>query len=147
MQNNMTYHTRDVMFPDRPCFINSEANAGNIFLHGVADPVEQSSCWEALSRSVNKEIPLLFFEPEESFTLFIGPYSKPFSPVLITIPLFFKIHFNIILHSVPRSSKRFFSSDFPTKILYRFHFLASYMPRHITRLLISVKSKGREWIA
>jgi hypothetical protein len=71
----LTYHTHDVMFPDSPCFINSEANAGNnVFLHGVADPVEQSSCGEAVSRSVSKEILVLFLDPEESLPCSLAPF-------------------------------------------------------------------------
>lgn len=50
----------------------------------------------------------------------IGPYPEPGETSLQSLSCFHKIHLNIILLSVPRSSKKSFPSGFLTKLLYIF---------------------------
>jgi hypothetical protein len=49
-----------------------------------------------------------------------GLYPEPYNPVHILTPYFFKINFNIILPSTPRSPKRSLHSHFRNKLMSAF---------------------------
>jgi hypothetical protein len=82
--------------------------------------MDQSHSWETDRSSVCQEIPT-FYRTRR----FITPFtSQPpvrivsqINPVNASPSRFLKIHFKIVLPSTPKSFKRFFLSDLPTKTL------------------------------
>ena len=81
--------------------------------------MEQSPFWKSNRSSVSQEFPFILWKPEVLYKMLpTCPCLEPdqSSPCL---PFhFFKIHFNIILPSRPRSFKWFFLSSFSSKPLY-----------------------------
>jgi len=84
--------------------------------------MEQSSFRAANHYSTSQEIPCILWNPKAHYCIY---NCLPPVPILsqtdsVHAPTlqFLKIHLNIILPSMPRSSKWFFPSGFPTKPLY-----------------------------
>jgi len=93
------------------------------------------SPWEAYSHSAG-QIPHLFWQPKVHYCVH---KSTPPVPILTQVnpahtfpPYFLKIHYNIILPSMPRSSMWSLLFKFLTKILHAFVIPAWYMscPSH-----------------
>jgi hypothetical protein len=84
--------------------------------------MEQSPSWEANSCTASQDIPCLLWKPKVHYRV---ENSQPLAPILSQMhavhtfpPYFPKIHSNIVLHFMLRSSKRSPTFGFLTKILY-----------------------------
>ena len=83
--------------------------------------IEQSPSWEAYSSSASQEIPHILWKPKVHYQVYKSP---PLVCILSHInpghfPYYtLKVHINIILPSMPRSTKCFSPSGFSTKTLY-----------------------------
>jgi hypothetical protein len=99
---------------------------GNI--QELTKTMDQSPAWEANSYSADQEIPRRLRNPKIHYRVHKSPH-QPTVPILSQMhplhifPLYFpKIHFNIILPSMPTSSEWSLPFRFLTKILYTFLF-------------------------
>jgi hypothetical protein len=96
----------------------------------VSNSVEQSFCWDIYGCSASQERPLISQNPKVNYRVH---GSKPLvhvgrhtNPKLTLTSCFFKIHFNISISSVSRSSK------WPLPFRFPMHFSSlcpSYSPR------------------
>ena len=72
--------------------------------NGIALPVnyiDRSPCWEAVSFSARQEFTRILWNPQQSGTCCCPGQLNPFRALC-----FLNVHFNIVLPSTPRSSKR-----------------------------------------
>jgi hypothetical protein len=105
----------------------------------VTNPMEQSPPSETNTHSSRQEIPLPLWNQKVHYRVHRNP---PLVPILsqvnpVNFPHYFsKINSNIIIPSVPTSSRGLFPSGFPTKSLYSRLFHACYILRtsHLTWL-------------
>ena len=97
----------------------------------ISHSMKQSPSSEANRSSASEDIPCILWDPEGSLSheqdLATCPYPEPHQSSKRSPIYFFKIHFNFIFPSIPRSYKYFLSSDFHTRSLY-VPLLSSYVP-------------------
>ena len=111
--------------------------------------MEQGPFSEADSSTVSKEIHNISRRPNVHYRVHNSPPFVPIlrqiSPVHVTLSSFFKIYFNIILPSLPRSSKWSFSFLFPHQKPLFIYFLAyaCYIPRQYRPPFLCYISKAK----
>jgi len=88
-----------------------------ILTYLLTHSMEQSPCWEANWFSASQEIPLIVWNLKVRYHIHMCPWPVPFlsqlDPVHALTSRFLKIHLNIILPSMPGSSKWSLSLRFP----------------------------------
>jgi hypothetical protein len=105
------------------------------FIWIASNSKEHNPSWKAYSHSASQEILCLLWNPKVHHCV---QKSSPLDTILSQVnhlhaltPSLFTIHLSSSLPSTPRSSKWFFPSGFPTKILYAFS-----VPRSLIALIM-----------
>jgi hypothetical protein len=99
------------------------------------DSTEQSPSWQTNSRSASQSIPVLLWNPKVHYRihkkLSLIPILSKKNPAHTFTNYFFKIHFNIIISSAPRSSLHIFRLKYClyfSSLPYMLHVLPMSLP-------------------